>query len=139
MSRNANERFWYIDTDSKSDESNFNQRMAVVERDTNANKREGVNSDWVAITEAKNLIIQGIVIDVDLEDLSHSSAFKRIPDRFHQVIAYKAISDLYKDPRNLNMEMAQFFEGEFEKGVKRGKVAARTNLVKTGVIKQVDF
>ena len=58
---------------------------------------------------------------------------------YHNAIVDKAISQGYTDPRNLNLQMAQYFDAEYEKAVKKAKTWARSNGVTTGFVAPCDF
>ena len=85
---------------------------------------EKVNSEWKTVTESnKDIRIFCVALaDHFTENLSDISS---IPAQFHQALSFKVISDGYKDPRNLNLDLAQYFEGEYIKCVKMGKKYAR--------------
>ena len=74
-------------------------------------------------------------------DSSYTSQYQyEIPEQFHEALVYKAISMGYKDPRNINIELAAFFEKEFQESVKQAKRYARSNNVfGGGYIKPVDY
>jgi hypothetical protein len=85
---------------------------------------EKVSGEWKSITEAGKSIrifCSALVphFSVDLDGQSE------IPAQFHQALVNKVISEGYKDPRNLNLDLAQYFEGEYIKGVKSAKKYAR--------------
>ena len=53
-------------------------------------------------------------------------------------IVYKAIADLFKLPKNLNMELAQYYELEYMKLIKRAKKYSKRHHISTGFIRGVD-
>jgi len=63
----------------------------------------------------------------------------QIPRQFHEGLTYKVISMGYKDPRNINIELAAFFEKEYQEVEKRVKKYARMNHQTSGYIKPTDF
>ena len=71
--------------------------------------------------------------------LSSTIEHGQIPGQFHEGLTYKAISMGYKDPRNINIELAAFFEKEYQQVEKRAKKFARMNRQSSGYIKSVDF
>ena len=123
-------RAWYIDKLGK---------MGIVERATNAVGKDGYNSDWTSITTAKATRIYAISRDSDININELTNTFLQIPGQYHEVLTYKAIAMGYKDPRNLNIEAAQYFDMEYEKGVKEGKKFAKSDYTDIGSVRQQDF
>ena len=72
-------------------------------------------------------------------DTLTNEAYLQIPSHFHEAIVYRAIAMGYKDPRNFDIEKAQYFEMEYEKAVKEGKKFARSNYQTTGIISPQEF
>ena len=62
-----------------------------------------------------------------------------IPTQFHEALAYKAIAIGYQDPRNMKIELAQYFDNEYEKICKRAKKFARSSYLTTGQIVPQEF
>ena len=94
---------------------------------------EKVSGEWKSITEAdKTIRIFCTALcthfTADLEGISS------IPSQFHQALSYKVISDAYKEPRNLNLDLAQYFEGEYIKCVKMAKKHARMHNYSSSII-----
>ena len=65
--------------------------------------------------------------------------FNQIPEQFHEVLVYKAIAMGYKDPRNMEINNAQYFDQEYSLGVKEGKKFSKSNYTDVGSVKQQDF
>ena len=124
------QRAWYIDR---------LLRIGLVEKATNAVTKDGYTSDWQSISEVKDLRMYTISRDADLAINSMTSTWAQIPDQFHEVIVSKAIATGYKDPRHMDFDIAQYFDNEYEKGVKRVKKFARNNYQTTGVVKPFDY
>ena len=123
-------RAWYIDKLGK---------MCIVERATSAVSKDGYTSDWTSITTAKATRIYAISRDSDISINELTNTFLQIPGQYHEVLTYKAIAMGYKDPRNLNIEAAQYFDMEYEKGVKEGKKFAKSDYTDIGSVRQQDF
>ena len=123
-------RAWYIDKLGK---------MGIVERATSAVSKDGYTSDWTSITTAKATRIYAISRDSDISINELTNTFLQIPGQYHEVLTYKAIAMGYKDPRNLNIEAAQYFDMEYEKGVKQGKKFSKSNYTDVGSVRQQDF
>ena len=123
-------RAWYIDKLGK---------IGIVEKATNAISKDGYNSDWTSITAVKATRIYAISRDSDININELTNTFLQIPGQYHEVLTYKAIAMGYKDPRNLNIEAAQYFDMEYEKGVKEGKKFAKSDYIDIGSVRQQDF
>jgi len=52
---------------------------------------------------------------------------------------FKAIAFGYKDPRNMTIELAQYFDQQYAIGVKSGKKYSKSSHLSSGTIKQQDF
>ena len=63
----------------------------------------------------------------------------QIPSQFHEGLTYKVISMGYKDPRNINIELAAFFEQEFQQTEKKAKKYTRKHHQTPGYITPVDY
>jgi len=123
-------RAWYVDK---------LKRIGIVEKTTNINTKDGWTSDWGSISEAKDLRIYAISRDADIFINALGNTFLQIPDHFHEVLVFKAIAMGYKDPRNMNIELAQYFENEYRIGVKEAKKFSRASYHTTGQISAQDF
>ena len=124
------QRAWYIDKLLK---------IGIVEKATNAVTRDGYTSHWQSISEAKDLRIYAISRDADLSVDAMTATWSQIPEQFHDIIINKVISMGYKEPRNMQIDVAQYFDAEYEKGVKKAKAFARTNYQLSGRVKPQDF
>ena len=124
------ERAWYIDKLGK---------IGIAEKSTNTITRDGYTSDWTSITEAKSFRIYAISRDDDVSIDEPTNSFNQIPVQFHEVIVYKAIANGYKDPRNMNPQVAQYFDGEYLAGVKEANKFSKADYITTGFIKQQDY
>ena len=54
-------------------------------------------------------------------------------------MVYKVIAMGYKDPRNLEIKLAQYFDAEYSKSVKQGKKFSKSNYIQTGFTRPQDF
>ena len=124
------ERVWFIDKLGK---------IGIVEKTTNTVTRDGYTSAWASISESKSFRIYAISRDDDISIDEPTNTFLQIPAQFHEVIVYKAIANGYKDPRNMNPQVAQYFDGEYFSGVKEAKKFSKANYITTGFIKQQDY
>ena len=124
------QRAWYVDK---------LKRIGIVEKATNTVTRDGFTSDWASITEAKDVRIYAISQDEDLSNNTMGGTFNEIPEQFHETILFKVISAGYKDPRNLQIDMAQYFDQEYSLGVKEAKKFSRSNYGTTGHIRPQEF
>tara|TARA_R100001530_G_scaffold36427_1_gene28324 strand:+ start:1403 stop:1798 length:396 start_codon:yes stop_codon:yes gene_type:complete len=126
------QRAWYIDK---------LKRIGIVEKSTNAITKDGYTSDWKSISEIKDLRIYAISRDIDLAAGTTLTdvAFAQIPEQFHEVLISKVISTGYKDPRHLDIKLAQYFDMEYQLGIKEAKKFAKSNYQTVGSIAQQDF
>ena len=127
---NKKQRAWYIDR---------LLRIGIVEKATNAVTKDGYTSDWQSISEAKDLRVYAISRDADLAIDLMTASWSQIPEQFHDVIINKAIAIGYKDPRNMDLNNAQYFDNEYALGVKEGKKFSRNNYTDVGFISPQDF
>ena len=61
------------------------------------------------------------------------------PEQFHMAIVYKALSDFYKLPNMRDLEMAQYYELEYIKFIKKAKTYGKAGHLRTGRIVCQDF
>jgi hypothetical protein len=120
MAKLTKQYAWWVDR----------RRLAVVEKNS--------KGEWQTIsTSDLKLRIQVIKKGKAFE--SRLSAIPEIPAMFHEALGYKVIALGYKKPEQLNLELATYFENEFEKAIKRGKKHAFYNYQNDGQIRPVDF
>lgn len=121
-------RYWYMDK---------NRSLGVVEQATNAVTVNGVTSDYQSVSK----VLSGRIYSISrVESLSVlDNAPDEIPEQFHEAIAYKVIAMGYKDPRNLNIELAQYFDMEYEKALREAKKYSRSNSIRAGYIAQQGY
>ena len=141
-------RFYFVDKD----------RLGIVEEVTsssNANASggfitiDGASSPFETIESAKSLRISGIAkadhfatgVSAATTDYTNTSAgpLDQIPSQFHEALVFKVIAMGYKTPPNMQIEIAQYFDMEYEKVVKNAKKYARSAFIQTGMIAPVDF
>jgi hypothetical protein len=70
---------------------------------------------------------------------SNLNQVSEIPPEFHEALAYKVISMGYTRGQNINVPLAQYFEGLYQQSVKKAKHYAKQRKISTGYIKPVDF
>lgn len=124
------QRAWYIDKLGK---------IGIVEKSTNTVSKDGYTSDWLSIAVVKATRIYAISRDSDISINELTNTFNQIPEQFHEVLVYKAIAMGYKDPRNMEINNAQYFDQEYSLGVKEGKKFSKSNYTDVGSVKQQDF
>ena len=127
---NKIKRAWYIDKLGS---------MGIVEKATNAATKDGYTSDWKSIGVAKDLRIYSISQDVDLSVNNLTGTWSQIPSQFHEALVYKAIAHGYRDPRNMKIDAAQYFDAEYEMVVKEAKKFSRSNYQSTGRVAPQEF
>ena len=133
------QRFYYVS----------NNRLALVEKDSSTTTVDGVTTEYITISAAKPLIVHatcradyfetGTVIDNDDYGSSTIGPLGDIPIQFHEALVYKVIAMGYKTPPNINIDLAQYFDLEYEKSVKSAKKFSRRGYTQTGIIAPVDF
>ena len=127
------QRFYFIDTHSAG------EQIAIVEEAKNAVTQDGYTDVYKTVSSAKGIKIRGIFTDTDLVAETLTGSYSNIPSRFHEYIVNKVISIGYRAPRNMELNNSQFFDAEYDKGIKKAKRFARANYVTTGRIVQQDF
>ena len=127
------EYFYYIDTASSGEKLAFVEKGSVT--------RNGYTSNYktIKIAGTNNVKVRGIFFDTDLTMNTMSGTFSNIPARFHEYIVNKVIASGYKEPRHMELNVAQYFDDVYDKGIKKAKQFARANYIKTGHIASQDF
>ncbi len=125
------QRAWFTDI------TTGDTKVAIVEK--TAKTVDGVTSEWQAVTESGLAFsIEYTGVNADLE--SPSDTFGDIAERYHKSIVDKAIAMGYRDPRNKDLQSAEYFEGLYLKGEKRAKKMARSRYYEgSGRIVPQDF
>ena len=124
-------------------------RIGIIEEGSSSTT-DGVSTTIVSVTEAKSLLIKGLSLPSHFPvggeaggNASYTDNFlgplDEIPAQFHEALAFKAIATGYQDPRNMKIELAQYFDNEYEKIVKRAKKFARSSYLSTGQIVPQEF
>ena len=122
-------RAWYTSTVAGD------TQLAIVEKTSRT--VDGVTDAWQAVREVIKLRIELSTSDTDLSSVT--SSYNEINARYHRTIVNKAIATGYRDPRNQNLQNAEYFDGLYEREVKRAKKFAKGNYVTTGRIVPQDF
>mgnify|MGYP003151410342 CR=1 FL=1 len=122
-------RFWYIDN------STLRPRMGIVEKATNTTTKDGWTSDFVSISEAKDITIYAIARDNDLVNNALTATWTQIPEQYHDAMVAKVIAEGYKKPPKL----AMYFEGEYVTKLKAAKKFSKANYTTVGTIAPSDF
>ena len=126
ISEIQNKYFWFIN----------GKRLAIIEK---ASSTLESGEDYISPTKSGEKIrIEYVTRPIPFDsDLNKSS---EIPDQFHEGLCYKVISDLYKLPgETTDINMAQYFDGQYNLTVREGKKYASRNRVTGGYIKPYDF
>ena len=125
------QRAWYIDKLNK---------IGIVEKASNAVTKDGYSTDWKSLSENKDIRIYTISRDSDITTATLNTAtWEMIPSHFHEGIVYKAIASGYKEPRHMDLDVAQYFDNEYLKVIKEAKKFSKSNYQTTGTIKGQDF
>tara|TARA_R100001244_G_scaffold127501_1_gene98065 strand:+ start:346 stop:1125 length:780 start_codon:yes stop_codon:yes gene_type:complete len=150
-----NKRFWMLSDydfditdyaeDSITSSDGRQLRLGIVEGVTNAVTRDGKSTNYqsCSITEVHSIRVYAQATTnkfASTDDATKQTVgpLRDIPLQFHDVLLSGAIARGYKDPTNFKSDMYQFFNNEFEMGVKRMKKFARTK-TGTGFIRPQDF
>ena len=123
-------RAWYIDKLGK---------MGIVEKATNATTKNGYTTDWISVNSVLPVRLYAISRDSDISINELTNTFNQIPGEYHEALIYKAIAMGYKDPRNMNVEFAQYFDNEYMVSVKQGKKFSKSNYTDLGYVVPQDF
>ena len=124
------QRGWFVETIAAD------TQLAIVEKTSRT--VDGVTDEWQAVKETGLRIrVEYISLDNDLSSITDD--YSEIPDRYHKTIVDKAISMGYRDPRNQNIQNAEYFEALYKDGMKRAKKYARSRHITTGRIVPQDF
>lgn len=127
-------RYWFVDRN----------KIGFVEGGSSTTV-DGVTCSLVSISEAKSCVIKGIAtpshFPTGRQD-GHQASYTdnsygplvEIPEMFHEALAFKVIAMGYKEPRNMKVELAQYFDNEYNIIVKQGKKYSRSNYQGTGMI-----
>ena len=127
------ERFYFIDTEAGG------EGIALVEKGTVT--KDGYTSNYKTIqTSGTNILkVRGVFTVSDLAMNAIAGTYSNIPSRFHEYMVNKVIAIGYKDPRHMEIQNAQYFDAEYEKGIKKAKKFARSNYITTGRVAPQDF
>jgi len=103
---------------------NGDTNLALVEKTSRT--VDGVTDEWKAITEAGLKVTMELTY-VDSDLTSPASTWSDISSRYHKSIVDKVIGMGYRDPRNKDLQSAEYFEALYLKGEKRAKKMARSH------------
>ena len=100
---------------------------------------DGIKDEWQAVKETGlKIVVEYTGTDANLT--SPTSTFNDINERYHKSIVDKVIAMGYRDPRNKDLQSAEYFETLYLKGEKRAKKMARSHYHKgSGRIIPQDF
>ena len=137
MSTNP-ERFYFVDND----------RLAIVEKNGNTTV-DGASTAYKTISEAKSIRINTIskashfntgdsINDTDFTSAT-AGPLGHIPTQFHEALVFKVIAMGYKTHPAMDINVAQYFDMEYEKIIKQAKKFARSNYIQTGMVVPQDF
>tara|TARA_R110002020_G_scaffold212480_4_gene419109 strand:- start:6524 stop:6892 length:369 start_codon:yes stop_codon:yes gene_type:complete len=108
-------------------------RLALVEEGGTGGWQSPTTSDMtIRILASAKATDFGVASDED----ATTSAF---PPQFHKAIVYWVIAELYRDPRNLDLEMAEYYMKEYDKIVKMAKHYGKRGNIGFGQIRGQQF
>ena len=123
-------RGWFIE------HSPGEAHIAIVEKTSRT--VDGVTDEWQAVKESGLTIrMEYLGLDSDLSSLTDD--YGEISDRYHKTIVDKVIAMGYRDPRNQNLQNAEYFESLYKAGLKRAKKFTKSRNITTGRIVPQDF
>ena len=123
-------RLWYIDKLGK---------MGIVEKATNAITKNGYTTDWISVASVLPVRLYAISRDSDISVNELTNTFNQIPGEYHEALVYKVIAMGYKDPRQMDIKIAQYFDSEYMIAVKQGKKFSKSNYTDLGYVVPQDF
>ena len=127
---NRDKYFWYIE----------GERIAVVQ--TKETLASNVNTD--PLFESPTATSAGKTLRVHYTAKpSHFtttlSETSEIPSQFHEALAYKVISELYKLPQSLNLQLAQYFDQQYIMSIREAKKYSKSNHIQGGMITPFNY
>jgi hypothetical protein len=141
----SNKRYWSFSKYDSSSSTSKTYRIGILEKVANSVTRDGRTSDFqsCSITGTNNIRLYvkstaSKFANTDDATTSTVGPLKDIPEQFHETILNGAIARGYKDPTNFKSDMFQFFNNEFELGIKAIKRFSRTK-TGTGFIRPQSF
>ena len=131
-------RFYFVD----------NNRLAIVETN-GTTTTDGASTAYKSISEANPIRMNTIckashfntgsnIRDTDFTSTS-AGPLGHIPTQFHEALVFKVIAMGYKTPPAMDVNIAQYFDAEYERVVREAKKFARSNYIQTGMISPQDF
>ena len=123
-------RAWYIDKLGK---------MGIVEKATNVATKNGYVTDWISVASVLPVRLYAISRDSDISVNELTNTFNQIPGEYHEALVYKVIAMGYKDPRQMDIKIAQYFDNEYMIAVKQGKKFSKSNYTDLGYVVPQDF
>lgn len=127
------------------------KKLAIIEEVTNTTTVDGVSTNYKSIQAAKEVRIKGLALGTHFTldssgdryhlqyDNNESTLLEDIPMQYHEALAYRVIAMGYREPRNLEIQLAQYFDLEYNNILKEAKKYARSNYQTTGTIVPRDF
>ena len=98
---------------------------------------DGVTDQWQALSEVLTVRYEAIICNGDLTTVS--STYADIHSRYHKTIVNKAIAMGYRDIRNKDLQSAEYFDGLYNKELRKAKKFSKGQTVTSGRIIPQDF
>ena len=132
-SSTTRQKYWYT----------HKNQIAIIEKSDNITTQESAETQYTSISvTGKTVRIFGVfkptALGTELTTAS-DTGLTSIPSQFHEVIVNKVIANGYKDPRNLKIDLATYFDSEYDKGLREAKKFSKSRYKRGGVIKPHDF
>ena len=132
------ERFYFVDND----------RLAIVEKN-GLTTVDGASTVFKTISAAKAVRMNTICkadhfntgANIVAADAISPTAgpLGHIPTQFHEALVFKVISMGYKTPPAMDINVAQYFDMEYDKIIREAKKFARSNYIQTGMVVPQDI
>lgn len=127
----SNDRRWYEDLG----------RLAIIEKKTDAIKRDDTTSQFQSISVRALLRIKAIASPAHITtgNVGSANILSGAPGNFGRYIGDYCIAEGYRRPASLNPQQADYFDAKFQRGLKEAKKLARSRYISTGRVKPIDF
>ena len=129
---------WCVDNTSTTEKFGIykvGMQLGIVEKTSRT--VDGITDEWKAVTEALTVRYNSVICDGDLTGIG--SEWHKIESKYHKTIVNKVIAMGYQDPRNKDLQSAQYFDQLYERDIKRAKKFSKGQIVSTGRIIPQDF
>ena len=125
-------RYWYTSED----------HIAIVEglESTRTKNYTSTNIDSVTVGGLE-IRVHSINLDAPTTGSNYDALTDTpgIPLQFHEALAFKIIAQGYEDPRNQNLQNAQYFKMKYDERVREAKKYAKRGMQRDAYVKPVEY